>query len=1799
MKIFTLLLALTWLLFSQAYGQKLNYDRTSKWFLGLNAGATWSSTDVKNETNGGWGITLGKSYNWNYGRRISFDIRARYLNGTWYGQDYDTSALTNYTGGPLSYYKDSFNMTVHNFYNDQHRLALELVLHANRFADRTGWDPYIFGGFGVTWQQNWSNIVGDSGYYNYPQLLAAGNLPSTLSSNLDYSYETRLDGLPDDGWNAKWYPSLGFGLAYLVGPRFSFGIEHKTTFTRGDTWDGVVSTMPRSRNDWYHYTSAYLQFRFRTREEDTKVEQPNNNSLNNINNFSNNCIAPTLTVANKQETVLNSNYTLTFGTTQIGDNSQVTLTDQNGMAVPFQLSSLTKNVKASVILKPGVNRFTIVVRNDCGTATETVQILYNDCKMPKVILTSPQGGSVVTVQQKNITVSALIQNAVLDNITMWLNGMKTNVFTFNPNNQTLQATVSLVPGKNTIKIEASNGCGTDYQSAEVSYNDCITPALSLISPSSSGTTVNTASQKIRIKTDGFLAKSEFSILHNGTTLTNFTWSNGFLEIPVTLSAGNNTITVNGTNRCGSESIFLSLTFQQCQPPVITVESPAASPSTVSKANAIVRFKTQNQTALTLMVNNVLVTNYSFNASNGQLEYAFVLTPGVNLVTLTASNACGVDIETISITYDNCKPPTATLLSQNGTQSLAGYLFTATCTNIQSPQEVTLTQNGIGIPFTLLSNTITAVTSLTAGVNTFKLTVTNGCGTQIQTQTVTYTNCLVPEISMVQPAASGISVNQNIYQLQSTVVNVQNSSQLTLKVNGINKPFSFQNGVLNAAITLNPGVNNFIITAKNDCGSDSESFTIILKQCLVPSLVILSPTTMVSTTNTGQAQVTFQALNCTQASQIVMLQNGTIIPFSLSNGTVSASATLTPGNNLFQLTATNDCGKDVATFSITYNNCTAPVIGLGGSVIPSTTTTETLSLSATVQQVNNANQLSLLLNGVGIPFTFTNNTLSATLTLQPGTNILSLSATNACGNDFKTKTIEYSPCKAPTLVITQPGTPGATVNNSAFTFSANVNNITALNQLTLTHNGSIINGLQLSNNTVSATVTLINGTNTFLIHANNGCGVDQQISTVMLSTCSSPTVSLTNPSGQTVTQANYALTANVQGVNNVQGLALMVNGQLTPVSYNNGVVTANVTLQNGMNNLMLSGTNACGTDTRSIQVIYTPCTPPVLSIQHQNNSTVNNALFTLNAQVNGATSQQVSLTLNGIPVTNYTMNGSQLSVPLTLQAGANTIVLNVQNTCGSDRSELLINYQNCVVPQVSIANPNQSVTQGLYTFTANVSNMPNQQGISLSLNGSSVQGFTYNNGVITAMLNLANGSNTISVSAQNACGSDTENATITFDHCTPPSIVVTSALIASDGSYIYQATITNVTDVEGVSLTFNGANTPFTFVNGVLTANVTLTMGSNVFYATAYNNCGNDTENTTVQFANCVSPEITIQGSVASGGNTTGSSVDLSVGINGYDAGTTVQATKNGNVINAINWSNGNVNATVTLSDGLNTFVITATNACGSDSKTYTVTRCKAPTFVLINPTSNNATVTNPTYVINFSVQNITSVNQVSLSQNGAGLTGLGLAGNMITLPVVLQGGANTFNVQLDNGCGTQQGTFVITYTNNGQNPNINPNNGGNSPSNQGNGLNQNSPQKPTQPKEEKPVTPPPSKPEKPIAPPPAPKVEKPVAPPPVPKVEKPVAPTSPKTQNPTTAPAPKVQKPEPTPPKAEKPVPSSPATKEGSTTKPAPAPTKGEESKPTTPPAGPTAKPVKPVAPAKPVQQTPPNQSEPKKGGGR
>jgi len=1514
--------------------QRLDYDHTSKWFFGFNAGATWSSTDVKNQTNGGWGLTLGKSYNWKTGRIISFDLRGRYLHGNWYGQDHDTSILSNYSGGPLMAYKDTFNMTVHNFLNEQHRLALELVLHANRFAERTNWDPYIFGGIGVTWWQTWGNLyLHDTALYNYPSMVSSGNLSNAITTSSDNTYETRLDQLSGNKWNAKLMPSLGIGLGYNVGPRFQVGIEHKTTFTGIDNWDGVKSNY-RVKNDWYHYTSAYMQFRFKTREKDPKQEEQTNN-INNINNYTTPCEKPTIRLDQNTATSSLANYTLSFTTTHISNKNTLTIQDANGIIVSHNFNSMSQTVTAPVVLKPGINRFTLFVQNDCGNANATIEVTYTDCRLPNINFSNLIKDSSTTVQQSTLSLSAIVENTQTSNLTLYVNGISRTQFSYNSLNSVFQAVIPLQPGKNQIKIAASNPCGQTFASTEVVYDDCITPTLSMLSPSTNGTTVSVASQIVQVTTAGFSGKNEFNVLLNGQRLNNFTWTNGVLTAPITLVNGNNTLTINGTNRCGSESMVITLNYQQCQAPVITLQNPSNVNITVSKAPYTVKFKTQHQTAQSLMVNNLPVKNYTYNATTGMLEYAFNLLPGANIVTLTSTNTCGVDIETVTITYLNCLIPSVTLGSVGGTVSSSAYVFSANTTGISAAQEVKVTQNGVAIPFAFTAGIVQAISTLNPGANTFVISVTNPCGTQSQTQTVTYNNCLVPSVGLLQPVASGITVNQSAYQLQFTTQNVNNASEITLKLNGITVPFQWLNNVVNASITLNAGVNSIVISVANACGSDSETLQLTYKQCLAPSLVINAPNQLNVSTNQNILNISIHAINCDNAAQVTVFRNGSSVPFSFANGYITLSPSLVAGLNTFTITATNDCGRDIAQILVTYDNCVAPVIALNSS-IPVTTQQGNLSFSATVQNITSAAQAALFVNGVGVPFTNNAGVITANVALVAGNNTLSLSATNACGTDVENATIIYDACKSPTITINQPVTSGSTVSSPLLSFTATLENITQSNQINLNLNGTPVNNFQYQNGQLTASLTLINGINTLSLSANNGCGIAQENTTITLSTCNSPSVNILTPSGQTVASGTFSFSAQVQGLANTQGLAFTINGQISPITLTNGTASATAPLQNGQNILMLSATNACGTDTKTIQVNYVPCTAPTISIQTANNTTVTSAAFMLNANVTGVTPAEISLTLNGNPVNNFTLNGTTLSANLTLFPGANQIILVAQNGCGFDRADLNVTYQNCTAPAISLGSMSDTVTQGVFTFTANISNMPTLQGISMSLNGQSVSNFTYSNGILVANLNLSNGNNTLMLTTTNACGTASKTVQVYYDHCQIPVISVISALQASDGQYTYVANIQHVNDIEGMYFTFNGQNVPFNFVNGQLTATVNVNIGANTFFLSAGNNCGNDSETTVVNFANCNPPVLTLVNPSAASSNVAVAAYLLNFSLQNVNNSGEISLTQNGVTLAGITLVGNSATLPVMLQLGVNTFNISVNNGCGMDQNSFVI-----------------------------------------------------------------------------------------------------------------------------------------------------------------------------------------------------------------------------------------------------------------------
>ena len=1649
-----------------ANAQRINYDISSKWFFGLNAGVTWNSNDVKNVNSSGYGLILGRSFNYNYGKKISFDLRGRFLAGTWVGQDTNAFSLSNYQGGPLdSYNTSSSSIYVNNFQTDVRRLALELVLHLNSVREKTGIDPYVFGGIGWTWTQTYGdllNTIDSTSLYDYTALQQGGPIGPQLPSTLDGLYETRLDGGIDNQYNVTWMPSLGFGLGYQVGKRTSLGIEHKTTFTRGDSFDGYSSTTPRLKNDWHHYTSAYLRINFKSRGGRNTTE----NTTSNVNNYTtaSNCPKPVITlISGNNKTVTNSQYRIEFKVSNLLNANGTTLLNDQNQPVLFNYNAATNVLDANVQLHIGQNTFYLTANNSCGSETATVYVNLLNCVTPTATITSPSGGS-TTVKSSDFAFSAIIQGAVNANgIKLLMNGMSLNGATYNTGNGLLQRAITLVPGVNTIQLTVSNDCGTNTYTATITYDNCIPVNLQLLNPSASGTTTNNSAFTLSASISGTLTNTQVKVFQNGIQLPNVNiLANGQIQIPTTLVAGINTFDVEVSNGCGNDMEITSIYYQNCIAPTITVQSPTQNQSLTAAGNAIRLKATLSNVAtkqnIKVIVNGIEQTNFTFNATTGALELGLAPINGSNSITITATNNCGSDVETIQFNYINCTgiSPNVTFVSAGGTVNSSIYNLIASTltsnvvassqnTNNSTNQTITVTQNGSPIAFNQAAGLINAVTTLMPGINTFVVTATSvSCGSDSETITVNYNNCISPQITLIQPTTTGGTTNIGTLQFKASATNIVQSQNIQLVKNGQQIPFTFTNGLINATINLTNGINTITLSVNNACGNDAETFTVNYVQCIPPTIQLNS--SIQTGTTVTNANFPFSAIVLGASTQNMSLKlNGVSTPFNNGNGSVTATLNLSAGLNTIIFNASNDCGVDVETITVNYDNCIAPSISNFSNNASTIVAIANASQTITATIANATAQNTVFTqNGVQRPFSLVNGQFSATVNPVTGVNSFVLTVSNNCGTDQHNWNIQFTPCTAPVITVSNPSNSGLSVNSASFNFQANLQNITNTQEILFSLNGGSISNYTYSNGNFAANLNLQNGLNTIILKATNACGTDLKTITIFYNNCVAPIISVSSPSSNGGTVANSAFTysANIQNITSAQGILFSLNGTaISNYTFNNGQLTANMNLSAGLNTFVLTVSNACGSDMKTGTVTYLNCTSPIVSITNPatNNITVTNSSYTFQGNVQHMSSLQgVSLQRNGSAVSNLSLVNGVISANVTLSIGINTFVLSAANACGTDEKIQSINYVPCSAPQVAItspANTNFGVSNPIVNFQASVSNMNSNQGISLTLNGNPITNMVYLNGQVSATITLSNGMNTILLSATNACGNDAQNCVIRYEPCTAPVVTINnptgSNYTATTNSIPFAASVQNLTNAQGLSLTVNGvpvSNMQFDVSSGLVTGNIPLSTGNNSIVLSANGSCGTDSKTVNVSYNPCIAPVVSINNPSSASTTVSSSNYGFQANIQNATA-QEISLNVNGTNVTNFNFANGNISANLILSNGNNEIILSVTNACGSDTKTVFIKyeECLPPVISISNPLTANTSVTNASFNFTGVIQNIGNGQGITLTLNGNIIPNASFVNGQISAMLNLTSGLNQIVLSAYNNCGTDSQTTSISF----------------------------------------------------------------------------------------------------------------------------------------------------------------------------
>jgi hypothetical protein len=735
---------------------------------------------------------------------VSFDIRARYLSGNWYGQDTSISSLADYSDTALSAYQSQGGI-IHNFKSKTRRLALELVVHLNGLTEKTGIDPYVFGGIGLTFNRTYGNLLQMDSLSNY-------QYPNALNE-LDDTYESVLDGYDAKKYKVNVMPSLGFGLGYQIGKATTIGIEHKTTFTQQDVFDGVSNSIPRSKNDLYHYTSLYIQFRVNKTPRKTPLPYQSISCPKPIIKFSN---------SSRDNSISTSpQFTINASVTNVAGMSNISLLNSSNIMVPYSYDSYSNQLSANVILNPGINIFILTATNECGTEQKTITIQYKDCIDPSLSFINPISER-TTVIYPSFTFSATVNEIQsTQGILVYQNGVLLNNISFNPTTRILQGNVTLQPGLNTFTVSLTNNCGSTSSSTTVTYENCTTPVITSTNPITN-TVVSLAALRLKATIDNITSKENITVTLNGrqVSTTTYNTTTKTADISLQLSSGTNTIIISATNNCGSDSETIIINLNDCISPIVTINGRNSTVSAAAYSLSASILNMPSREGITVTLNG---SPQNFTFSNGQLTSNINLQVGENNLIVSAVRNCGSDSKTIIINLNDCIAPIVTINGRNSTVSAAAYSLSASILNMPSREGITVTLNGSPQNFTFSNGQLTSNINLQVGENKLIVSAVRNCGTDSKTIIINLNDCIAPIVTI---NGRNFTVSAAAYSLSANIVNMPLKAGITVTLNGSPQSFTFSNGQLTSNLNLQVGENKLIVSAVRNCGTDSKTISII-------------------------------------------------------------------------------------------------------------------------------------------------------------------------------------------------------------------------------------------------------------------------------------------------------------------------------------------------------------------------------------------------------------------------------------------------------------------------------------------------------------------------------------------------------------------------------------------------------------------------------------------------------------------------------------------------------------------------------------------------------------------------------------------------------------------------------------------------------------------------------------------------------------------------------------------------------------------------------------------------------------
>ena len=605
--------------------------------------------------------------------------------------------------------------------------------------------------------------------------------------------------------------------------------------------------------------------------------------------------------------------------------------------------SLAEGLEANVRLREGRNSIRVEANTPGGRASDEIEVIYQrntpppppSGQRPVVRITQPRSASESITQTVYALKATVEQVESRDDITVYLNGNVLRNTSFDTRSKILSADLSLQTGANSITIRARNRYGEGEASASITKNVVVQKPDVTITEPHDGDGFKLPNAKVRATTQYVGSRNDITFELNRRTIPfNFDQNTGVISADLTLQEGENNVVILVKNSAGTDQASVKLLYAAPKPPKVTITAPANNSETRTALGELTAslLNVNSNNEVTVFLNGTSVP-FTFDPKRKLISAKVNFVEGNNTLRVRVQNTGGSDEATVSVRLVKAKPPMVNITNprdKKGTTDKPAFNLTAVVENVFSDKNVQVLLNGVAVTaFTLdKGGNLSANVTLKPGKNTFIVKATTPDGAAEASAGIQYDLPIVtldskPELAFLLPKRSGITVSEAIFAMKASAKNVNNKSQIKLKLNGQEiKDFEYNARSLfvTANLNLKAGKNTLVLEANNNGGSASIQADINYQPVSTvpkPAVVIESasqPTVSPFNPNEGRSSVVAKVLHIDQKDQISIKVNDVLLSdftYTQATSKVVCVAVLRKGDNRVDITVTNAAGTATA------------------------------------------------------------------------------------------------------------------------------------------------------------------------------------------------------------------------------------------------------------------------------------------------------------------------------------------------------------------------------------------------------------------------------------------------------------------------------------------------------------------------------------------------------------------------------------------------------------------------------------------------------------------------------------------------------------------------------------------------------------------------------------------------------------------------------------------------------------------------------------------------------------------------